>query len=51
MNNASQVYALCQCANYELGKIRELLANKGEDISGSNVLHVRRKEHDVFIFE
>jgi uncharacterized Rmd1/YagE family protein len=51
MNNASQVYALCQCAYYELAPIKGLLAGQGEEVSGANVLHVRRQEHDIFIFE
>jgi uncharacterized Rmd1/YagE family protein len=51
MSNALEVYALCQCAYYELAQIKELLAGKGEEVSGTNVLHVRRQEHDIFVFE
>jgi uncharacterized Rmd1/YagE family protein len=51
MNSESQVYALCQCAYYELMPIKEQLAGQGEEVSGANVLHVSRKGHDIFVFE
>lgn len=51
MNHGLEIYALCQCASYDLPAVKDVLLGSGEEVTGTNVLHVLRHEHDIYIFE
>jgi len=51
LENALEIYAVCQCASYDTPALKQSLESSGECFSDRNVLHVPRGDQDIFIFD